>query len=143
MVHITTSWRGVAILGAIALVVVGVVAWSLTRSDEAPAAGLGTRTVRAGEVEVTMTALTLDRSGAVFEIEFDTHTVDLGLDPAAAARLTVNGTSAGGAGWDGQGPGGHHREGTLRFSTPIPPAAAVELRITGLPQDATGTWIAP
>lgn len=141
MVHITTSWRGVAVVVAIALVVVGVVAWSLTRSGPTPA-DLGTRTAQAGEVEVTMTALTLDRSGAAFKIQFDTHTVELGLDPATAV-VTVNGTQSGGAAWDGSGPGGHHREGTLRFTTPVPSGAAVELRITGLPQDATGTWTAP
>lgn len=141
MVHITTSRRGVAVVAAIALVVLGVVAWSATRSGSAPA-DLGTRTTRAGEVEVTMTALTLDHSGAVFRVEFDTHTVELGLDPATAV-MTVNGTQAGGAAWDGSGPGGHHREGTLRFTTPVPSGAAVELRITGLPQDAIGTWTAP
>jgi predicted small integral membrane protein len=141
MVHITTSWRGAAVVVAIALVVLGVVAWSLTRSGSTPA-DLGTRTAQAGEVEVTMTALTLDRSGAVFKIMFDTHTVELGLDPATAV-MTVNGTQAAGAAWDGSGPGGHHREGTLRFTTPVPLGAAVELRITGLPQDAIGTWTAP
>ena len=140
--HITTSWRGVAVVVAIALAVLGVVAWFLTRPDPAPA-DLGTRTVQAGEVEVKMTALTLNGSGATFKIEFDTHTVELGLDPAASARLTLNGTSAEGASWDGQGPGGHHREGTLRFTTPVPSGAAVELRITGLPQDVTGTWSTP
>lgn len=141
MVHITTSWRGVAVVVAIALVVLGVVAWSVTRSGSTPA-DLGARTAQAGEVEVRMTALTLDRSGAVFKVVFDTHTVELGLDPATAV-MTVNGTQAGGAVWDGSGPGGHHREGTLRFTMPVPSGAAVELRITGLPQDAIGTWTAP
>jgi predicted small integral membrane protein len=139
MVHLTTSWRRVVVV--IAVVVLGAVVWSVTRSGSTPA-GLGTRTAQAGEVEVTMTALTLDRSGAVFEIVFDTHTVELGLDPAMAV-LTVNGTQAVGSAWDGSGPGGHHREGTLRFTTPVPSGAAVELRVTGLPQDAVGTWTAP
>ncbi|MCP2247352.1 hypothetical protein [Lentzea aerocolonigenes] len=142
MVHITTSWRGVAVVVAVALVVLGVVAWFLTR-PEPSRAELGSRTVQAGGVEVAMTALTLDGSGATFRIKFDTHTVDLGLDPATTARLTVNGTSVNGARWDGQSPGGHHREGTLSFATPVPAGAAVELRITGLPQDAVGSWSAP
>lgn len=142
MVHITTSWRGVAVVVAIALVVVGTVAWWTSRPGSSPA-DLGARTVRAGDVEVTMSALALDRSGAAFELRFDSHSVELALDPAASARLSVNGSQVGGATWDGQGPGGHHREGTLRFSTPVPAGAAVELRITGLSQDAVGTWGAP
>jgi hypothetical protein len=142
MVHITTSRRGVAVVVAIALAVLGVAAWLLTR-PESSRADLGSRTVQSGEVEVTTTALTLDTSGATFRIELDTHTVELDLDVAATARLTVNGTSVAGARWDGQGPGGHHREGTLTFTTPIPSGAGVELRITGLSQDAVGNWSAP
>ena len=117
------------------------VAWALTRSSSGPA-DLGTRTVKAGAVDVTMTALTLDQSGATFKIQFDTHSVELSLDPATAV-MTVNGTQAGKATWDGSGPGGHHREGTLRFTAPVPSGAAVDLRVTGLPQDATATWTAP
>jgi len=41
------------------------------------------------------------------------------------------------------GPGGHHREGTLRFTTPVPAGANVELRLTGLPADVIGAWTAP
>ena len=142
MLHITTSWRGVAVIVVVALGVVGAIAWWLSR-PEPGSADLGTRTVQAGGVEVTMSALALDRSGAAFRLVFDTHTVELALDPAASARLTVNDSQVDGASWDGQGPGGHHREGTVRFTTAIPAGAAVELRITGLPQDAIGTWSAP
>ncbi|MDX8034846.1 hypothetical protein SK803_31910 [Lentzea sp. BCCO 10_0856] len=142
MVHITTSWRGVAVIVVVALVVVGAIAWWLSR-PEPSSADLGTRTVQAGDVEVTMTALALDGSGAVFKIVLDTHTVELDLDLAASAELTVNGAVADGAVWEGQGPGGHHREGTLRFATPVPAGTTVDLRVIGLPQDVTGTWSAP
>ncbi|MDX8056205.1 hypothetical protein SK571_43105 [Lentzea sp. BCCO 10_0798] len=142
MVHITTSWRGVAVLVAAALAILGVIAWSLSRPDE-NTPDLGTRTVQAGDVEVTMTALALNGSGAVFKIVLDTHTVELDLDLAASAQLTVNGAVADGAVWEGQGPGGHHREGTLRFATPVPAGATADLRVIGLPQDVTGTWSAP
>ncbi|GAA0250637.1 hypothetical protein GCM10010492_58560 [Saccharothrix mutabilis subsp. mutabilis] len=139
MVH--TSRRVAAVVAVVAVVAVGLVAWSLSRSDDTSA--LPTRTVRAGEVEVTLTPLTLDTSGAVFRVALDTHTVPLDLDVAASARLRVNGTTADGASWDGPGPGGHHREGTVRFTTPVPAGAAVELRITGLPADAAASWTAP
>jgi hypothetical protein len=126
-----------------ALVAVAGIAWWLSRPDNTTDSGLPARTVQAGAVEVTLTPLTLDASGAVFQVELDTHTVPLDLDMAASARLRVDEVTADGASWDGQGPGGHHREGTLRFTTPIPAAANVELRITGLPTDATASWSAP
>ncbi len=90
-----------------------------------------------------MTPVTLDGSGAVFRITLTTHTGSVDLDPAAAAQLRVDGAPSDDATWDGPGPGGHHREGTLRFATSIPSGAAVELRITDSPSEATGTWTAP
>jgi hypothetical protein len=99
--------------------------------------------VQVGAVEVTMTPLALDTSGAVFQVELDTHSVELGLDMACSAHLRIGDRVVDGASWDGQGPGGHHREGTLRFATPVRAGAEVELRIIGLPADATGSWTAP
>jgi hypothetical protein len=37
----------------------------------------------------------------------------------------------------------HHREGMLGFAAAVPAGAGIELRITGLPGDAVGTWTAP
>jgi len=114
-----------------------------TRGGDPEPAGLGSRTVKAGAVEVRMTALSLDASGARFRLVLDTHSVDLGLDLASAARLRVNGSLTAAGTWEGTKPGGQHREGTLRFTSAVPAGAAVELRITGLPTDATATWTAP
>jgi hypothetical protein len=143
MKTITTSRGTIAVIAVIGLVVIAAVAWWLSRSDDTAASGLPARVVQAGAVEVTMTPLTLDASGAVFRIELDSHSVELDLDIAASAQLQINGSTAGGATWEGQGPGGHHREGTLRFTTPVPPSAGVELRITGLPTEPIGSWDAP
>jgi hypothetical protein len=143
MKPITTSRRAVAVIAVLALVVITAVVWWLSRPGDTATSGLPARVVQAGAVEVTMTPLTLDESGAVFEIALDTHSVELDLDMAASAQLQINGSTGDGASWDGQGPGGHHREGTLRFTTPVPPGADVELRITGLPTDATASWSAP
>lgn len=119
----TTSRRIIALVAVSALAVIGAIGWWLSRPDDTTVAGLPTRTVQAGPVEVIMTPLALDM--------------------ASAARLRVNDNTIDGARWDGQGPGGHHREGALRFSPPIPPGASVELHITGLPVDARGSWTAP
>jgi hypothetical protein len=138
-----SHWRILAVVAAVALVAVAGVAWWLSRPDDIAASGLSARTMQAGAVEVNLTPLTLDASGAVFEVTLDTHTVSLDLDMAASARLRVDEVTADGASWDGQDPGGHHREGTLRFTTSVPAGANVELRITGLLTDVIASWRAP
>jgi hypothetical protein len=141
----TTPRRTAAVIAVIALAVITAAAWWLSRPGDtaASSSGLPAQSVQADAVEVTMTPLALDDSGAVFDIEFDTHSVELDLDVPASAQLQINGSIAAGASWDGQGPGGHHREGTLRFLTPVPTGADVELRISGLPTTAIGSWTAP
>lgn len=140
----TISRRGViTVVMAVALVALGCIGWKLSMPDDSASDGLPTRTVRAGEVEAVLTPVTLDASEAVFRVVLDTHSVPLDMDMAASARLRVNDTTIVGASWDGKGPGGHHREGTLRFTTPVPAGAKVELRITGLPADANASWTAP
>ncbi len=143
MKTLTNSRRWIlTVIAAIALVALAGGVYVMSRPDTT-APNLPERTVQAGAVEVTLTPLTLDTSGAVFRVELETHSVPLDLDMAASARMRVNDTIVDGASWDGSGPGGHHREGTLRFTTPVPTGADVELRITGLPVDALATWTAP
>ncbi len=139
----TSRRRTIAVCAAVALVVLAGITWWMARSDDTAASSLPVRTVQAGAVEVTLTPLTLDTSGAAFRVELDTHTVPLDLDIAASAQLRVDHISADGARWEGQGPGGHHREGTLRFTIAVPAGANVELRITGLPADVIAAWSAP
>lgn len=109
----------------------------------AEATGLGTQSATVDAIDVTMTALVLDATGAQFRLALDTHTASLNVDLPGSAQLWVAGRSAGTGTWDGAGPGGHHREGTLRFTTAIPAGARVDLRLTGLPGEAVGTWTAP
>jgi hypothetical protein len=90
-----------------------------------------------------MTALQLDAAGASFQLALDTHTVELDLDLPTAAQLRVDGALVDGGAWDGAGPGGHHREGTLIYPGAVPAGAVVELRITGLPAGAVASWTAP
>ena len=75
------------------LVVALVIALAACGDDEspAPAAGLDTRTVTAGEVEVTITPARVDATGAEFDLAFDTHSVDLDLNIARRATFTVGG----------------------------------------------------
>lgn len=70
-------------------------------------------------VEVTPQELAIGK-GAIFQIVFDTHSVDLDFDVAAAAELRdEQGNSYGAAIWNGDPPGGHHRKGVLTFPTPL------------------------
>jgi hypothetical protein len=53
---------------------------------------------------------------AKFEVAMNTHSVDLGGDMAALSTLKDDqGQEYKPTKWDGDGPGGHHRSGTLEF----------------------------
>ena len=124
--------------------VLGVFAWRDTKGSGSPPAAksrsLPSRTVAAGAVTVKIDARQLDAAGAVFKVSFDTHSVDLDQDMTRQARLTVGTTPWPVIGWSGDGPGGHHREGELRFGGGGPAAGTATLSIEGLPQPATVTW---
>lgn len=134
------------IVAAGVLVTAGLVLAACSRGDEGGTsepgrtAGLARRTIRAGEVDVTLEPIRLDAGGAVFEVVLDTHSVELSMDLAAAARLEVGGTTWKVAGWRGDGPGGHHRKGELRFTATGPPQGTVRLTLSGLPEPVEATW---
>jgi hypothetical protein len=109
---------------------------------EAPAIGgeLSTRTFNAGTVEVSVVPLRIDASGAAFRITLSTHSGDLAIDLAEAASLEVNGVAWSGAAWDGDPPGGHHRQGTLTFPPAGPATGDVRLVIEGLQGPIDATW---
>lgn len=57
---------------------------------------------------------------AQFNLDFNTHSVDLSFDPARVASLSDDsGKDYGQPVWDGTAPGGHHRSGTLTFAQPL------------------------
>ena len=124
------------------LVSVAAVAAGCSESDDRRTATpvLESRTVDAGEVTVKVTPLQLDSSGATFLVALDTHSVDLSGDLAASSTLTVSGTEWRSEGWDGAEPGGHHREGELRFSAAGPAQGQATLTITGLPEPVQASW---
>lgn len=106
----------------------------------APVPALATKTVDAGAVTVKIDPVRIDTGGAEFTVSFDTHSVALDLDVARNATLTVAGTPWGGATWSGDGPGGHHRTGTLRFAAAGAAQGSAVLSIGGLPGPVTATW---
>ena len=135
----------VVVLGAVLFLIVrGLIAWSDTSSSKShsakPTSSLAPRKVTAGAVTVTVSPESLDSSGASFKVAFDTHSVELDQDLTREARLVVGGTAWPVAGWSGPGPGGHHREGSLRFKPAGPAVGTATLTIDGLPGPVAATW---
>lgn len=141
--------RARLILGALgAAVAVAVTVVLVAGGDEAPPTatrtaigpGLVARTVTADQVTVKVEPHHLDGSGARFAVTVDTHATDLGMDLAAGARLVVGGTVWPAAGWEGDGPGGHHREGTLRFDPSGTAAGPARLSLDGFGSPVDVEW---
>ncbi len=76
----------------------------------------------------------------MFEIIFDTHDVELDQDLVQETRLVVGETPSPTAEWSGDGVGGHHREGELRFTAASPAKGVATLSIGGLPELGGATW---
>lgn len=68
-----------------------------------------------------------------FEVAFDTHQGALDFDPVQAAALEDSlGDRYQAVSWEGMGPEGHHRSGTLTFPAPATGAQWIKLSINGL-----------
>ena len=142
------SRRWLVLVGvAVLVVVISGMVTRLARRDEtpstsagAPASSMPTRTITAGAVIIKIEPRQLDAGGAVFKVTFDTHSVDLDQDLERQARLTVGATTWPVAGWSGDGPGGHHRTGELRFTAAGAPTGTATLDIDGLPETVHATW---
>jgi hypothetical protein len=99
----------------------------------APGAELATQknSVRGVTVAVTPSNLDAGAKSWDFKVVLDTHSGDLSDDlMKTAALVDAAGKRYAPVAWDGAGPGGHHREGVLRFKPISPRPASVELQIT-------------
>ena len=66
-----------------------------------------------------------------FELTFNTHSVELSEDLIQVSTLIDgNGREYKPISWDGDGPGGHHRAGILRFRPISPLPESIELKIS-------------
>jgi len=111
----------------------------------AAAAELGTQ--KSSEAGVTVAVTPQDLSSNTktwdFRIVLDTHSGDLSDDLLkTVVLLDGTGTRHAPVAWEGAAPGGHHREGVLRFKPVTPQPAAIELRITrpGEPGSRSFNW---
>lgn len=88
-------------------------------------------------VAVTPQSLSGAGGSRDFKIVPDTHSQDLSDDLTKSALLLdrIGGQHAP-IGWDGAPPGGHHREGVLRFKPVSLQPQLIELQITRAGEDA-------
>jgi len=134
----------VAIVGLVALVLAGCT--SATTQTQVPtlapnamstgqsALPFATKSNSGGNVDVavTPTALNIGEPMA-FEIAMNTHSVDLSDDMTQIAILRDDaGKEYEPTAWDGGEPGGHHREGILKFTVLAGKPKSVELVIKGM-----------
>jgi hypothetical protein len=106
---------------------------ALLVTGAAGAAELETRTSSAAGVTVKVTPKDVAPGAATwaFAVVLDTHSKDLSDDLAKNAVLRdAQGGRHAPLAWEGAPPGGHHREGLLRFKALGPAPGAFELRIS-------------
>ncbi|MEX0745157.1 MAG: hypothetical protein WD118_06105 [Phycisphaeraceae bacterium] len=105
---------------------------ALVVAGAAAAAELETRTSSAAGVIVKVTPKDVapDAAAWVFAVVLDTHSRDLSDDLVkSAVLLDARGARHAPIAWEGAPPGGHHREGVLRFKGLGPAPGAFELQI--------------
>jgi hypothetical protein len=90
-----------------------------------------TSSARGVTVKVTPQNVASDATTWNFAVVLDTHSADLSDDLVKSSLLLDEaGRRFTPLGWDGAPPGGHHREGVLRFKPPSPLPQSIELQIT-------------
>ena len=112
-------------------------------SAPSSAASLPARSTTARAVTVKVQPRTLNQAGAVFKVSFDTHSVNLNQDLVKVSKLVVGTKVWPVTSWTGGKPGGHHREGELRFTATGPVSGTATLSINGLPAPFTFSWKIP
>lgn len=77
-----------------------------------------------------------------FDVVMDTHTQPLTDDLARSAVLVTPQGEVAPASWSGDGPGGHHRRGVLRFKAPPSRSPTITIRLIrpGEPQARSFQW---
>lgn len=102
------------------------------KPEQSEQSALSTQTLTDGVVSYKVTPKNLNPSAATwdFDISLDTHTGSLDQDLVSIVRLVDDkGTEYKALGWEGAPPGGHHREGVLKFSPITPRPASIKLII--------------
>ena len=107
---------------------------------------LETKESTEGPVSVTVTPLGLENNSPTgnFEISLDTHSEELSADLVAVSELVDDqGKIYLPISWEGDGPGGHHREGVLKFNpiSPKPKSLVLKIKDVGGIPERSFKWI--
>jgi hypothetical protein len=118
---------------------------ALVASGAANAVELAARTSRSDGVVVKVTPKNLVAGAAAWEfaVELDTHSGNLSDDLVKnSVLLDARGSEHAPLAWEGAGPGGHHRAGTLRFKglATLPDAIELQIRRPGEPAPRSFRW---
>lgn len=112
------------------------IAWCVVAAGVAltvSAAELGSQKSSARSVTIVVTPQNLSSEAPSWDFKtvFDTHSGELRDDLVKSATLMDDGGKLyTPVAWDGDPPGGHHREGLLRFKPISPRPQSLELQIT-------------
>lgn len=112
-------------------------------SGASAAPALPTMSNSQSAVTVKVTPRTMQGDIWEFEMVFDTHSQELKDDLLKnAALVPAGGSPVAAIEWKGDPPGGHHREGVLRFNAVKPTPARLELRLdrAGEPKPRSFHW---
>ncbi len=112
----------------------------LSAGPASAARSFPTKTVDVDGVTVEASPLRVNPRGASIAIVLDTHEGELDARLGQQSTLTIDGTAWPVVAYKGDPPGGHHREGTLRFRSAGPVAGSMRLVITGLGGPVKFAW---
>lgn len=101
---------------------------------------MSNRSTTVGDVEVKVEPRRMDGRGAMFKVAMDTHQGSLDMD-MQRSRLMVDGIEWPMEQFEGDGPGGHHREGQLRFMPGGPVSRMAELTMDGFAKPVRMRWM--
>lgn len=110
------------------------IAGNTSKSTGKSSSGLATKSNSGGSVDVEVTPTVFNIGEPIaFDIAMNTHSVDLSDDLTKIAILRDDaGKEYKPTAWEGGKPGGHHRDGILKFAALTSKPKYVELVITGL-----------
>ncbi|MFA5802725.1 MAG: hypothetical protein WC911_09670 [Thermoleophilia bacterium] len=135
-------------IGLIAMSLVLISCGDESKEQENTGTGSGyiSQTSTAGDITVTATPGNLgeDASTWSFNITMDAGNGDLGEDMLQAAVIVgTDGTETGPTAWEGDGPGGLHRQGVLKFDSlkPMPKSITLKIRGVGGIGERSFSWI--
>lgn len=127
-------------VGVLLVVLAALVVPAGTASAGVAGRRLPTRTAEVNGITIEASPRRVDDRAAVISITLDTHSGDLDVNLRKRSTLTVDGTPWLAAAYLGDGPGGHHREGTLRFRSRGPATGSMHLVITGFGETTKFSW---